>query len=260
LHHRQGAQTRSRSCPIPQGRQLTEQILFDLAKNLLVQVVVDGRAWPCANLSLSAAGFEEGITNNQGIGGFLVRGDEAKALLERDQGELQATFNLGFEPPPKRRKTDDNAIRKFFIPKADSRDSAEEHSELEDVDDHNLSDREGKTSTMQHDEELNTPKELPPSAQGSAISHLRQQTIDSYFCERCKVYIPIPNQDEHTDWHFAKDLSKELQAEDKSNSNTPRPEAGGRPTPSRGRGKTHGAGASGKGAEKGQLKLAFGKG
>jgi DNA polymerase eta len=107
LHHRQGAQTRSRSAPIPQGKPLSEAALFDLAKNLLAQVVVDGRAWPCANLSLSVAGFEDGITNNKGIGGFLVRGEQAKAMMS--SGRSMSTG----EPPAKRRRTKGN-IANFF--------------------------------------------------------------------------------------------------------------------------------------------------
>ena len=108
LHHRQGAQTRSRSSLIPQGKPLSEAILFDLAKNLLAQVVVDGRAWPCANLSLSVGGFEDGITNNKGIGGFLVRGEEAKAMMSSSRVTMS-----GGEPPAKRRRTK-GSIKSFF--------------------------------------------------------------------------------------------------------------------------------------------------
>ena len=74
LHHRQGAQMRSRQAPLPSGRSIDEAVLFDIAKTLLAQIIVDGRAWPCSNLQLSVGGFEEGPTGNRGIGGFLVRG------------------------------------------------------------------------------------------------------------------------------------------------------------------------------------------
>ncbi|KAI6811641.1 DNA/RNA polymerase [Hortaea werneckii] len=86
LHHRCGQATRSKSTPIPLGRKITEDGLLELAKGLLAQVVVDGRAWPCANLSLSVGGFEEGVSGNKGIGGFLVHGEEARALRESDDG------------------------------------------------------------------------------------------------------------------------------------------------------------------------------
>ena len=80
LHYRQGAQTRSRSSPIPQGRQLDEKALFDLAKHLLSQIVSEGHVWPCSNLSLSVGGFEDGVTGNMGIGAFLLKGEEAQAV------------------------------------------------------------------------------------------------------------------------------------------------------------------------------------
>lgn len=58
LHHRQGGQTKSKQLPIPMGKKIDQTILLDLAKTLLGQVVVDGRAWPCANLSLSVGGLK----------------------------------------------------------------------------------------------------------------------------------------------------------------------------------------------------------
>ncbi|KAK5123808.1 hypothetical protein LTR85_002444 [Meristemomyces frigidus] len=117
LHHRQGAQTRSKQAPISLGKQITEDALFESAKNLLAQVIVDGRAWPCANLSLSVGGFEDGVTNNKGIGGFLVRGDEAKALnagpVRQDSGERR----LETPPPSKKRRVGESGgsgISRFF--------------------------------------------------------------------------------------------------------------------------------------------------
>lgn len=115
LHHRQGGQTRSRQSPIPQGKPFSEAILFDLAKNLLAQVVVDGRAWPCANLSLSVGGFEDGVTNNKGIGGFLVRGEQAKAMPSSGRASMS-----GGEPPAKRRRTKGN-IKSFFGPPSEKK-------------------------------------------------------------------------------------------------------------------------------------------
>ena len=91
------------------GKTITEDVLYELAKNLLAQVVVDGRAWPCANISLSVGGFEDGVTGNKGIGSFLVRGEEAKALnsgaalFREDSGEQRRTET---PPPGKRRKVE----------------------------------------------------------------------------------------------------------------------------------------------------------
>lgn len=265
LHHRQGAQTRSKSCPIPQGKQFTEQILFDLAKNLMAQVVVDGRAWPCANLSLSVAGFEDGVTNNKGIGGFLVRGEEAKALHDRENSENMATRHDASQPPAKRRKADTNEIRKFFVPKEESKESNREDFIFEAAND-GISPEEVHYSPDMEADAIDIPQDhtpssdLPPSAQGASSSALHQQKIESYFCSRCNTQLPITQKPQHNDWHYAKDLAKELQAEDRNNSTTPRPaQSVPKPPPIKGRGRPPG-GPSGKVVEKGQKKLAFGKG
>lgn len=133
LHHRQGAQTRSRQAPIPLGKVLTEGTLFELAKNLLAQVVADGRAWPCANLSLSVGGFEDGVTGNKGIGGFLVRGEEAKALIanEKESTDVEMRHELVGEDRPleKRRKLDNGGIKKFFFFSRDESKGEEDQDE-----------------------------------------------------------------------------------------------------------------------------------
>jgi DNA polymerase eta len=131
LHHRQGASTRSKGRPIPLAKVITEELLFDVAKQLLAHAISDGRVWPCANLSLSVGGFEEGITGNQGIGGFLVRGDEAKALmtssLARDNSGEQA-YATSSTSTNKRRKTGAGpaGITQFFgaPPRQDSSEEA----------------------------------------------------------------------------------------------------------------------------------------
>jgi DNA polymerase eta len=154
LHHRQGAQTRSRQAPIPQGKPLSEAMLFDLAKNLLAQVVVDGRAWPCANLSLSVGGFEDGITNNKGIGGFLVRGDEAKAMMSTGRAS-----SSGGEPPAKRRRTKGN-IAQFFGARDDKKkDFDAARAVLMKA--HSESTREETEDDIDHDDDIASDE--PPS-------------------------------------------------------------------------------------------------
>lgn len=269
LHHRQGGQTKSRSTAIPQGKTLTEEMLFELAKGLLAQVVVDGRAWPCANLSLAVAGFEDGIANNRGIGGFLVRGDEAKALIDREHGPSTATKQDFEQPSAKKRKVDNgNPIQKFFVPREESRNSTRDHSESDEVP-VEFPGNEGGNAEIDVEpfeallsEDGHFPSdELPPSAQGVPHSHVQQQSLDSYFCEGCHKRVPMDDQAEHEDWHFAKELSKQMQDEQRSNSNTPRPSHQvPKPTPGRGRGRPSAAGGSGRSvAEKGQKKLAFGR-
>ncbi|KAF1973870.1 DNA/RNA polymerase [Bimuria novae-zelandiae CBS 107.79] len=286
LHHRQGGQIRSRQSPIPQGKPLSEAILFDLAKNLLAQVVVDGRAWPCANLSLSVGGFEDAITNNKGIGGFLVRGEEAKAMMS--SGRLVMS---GGEPPAKRRRTKGN-IKSFFAPPSDkkrdfdaarkvlmaSRESTreEEEDEVEGSD----ADEFGAPPLEEPKERPTTPvpekdfyiSNTPPSAQPQmtnpepmVVQKKRspeppelQQKTDTFFCVKCSMRLPSSEKTEHEDYHFALDLSKEMRAEERTApkmmhaaKNTPVV-----PKPSKGRGRPPGGG---RGVDKGQAKLAFGR-
>lgn len=288
LHHRQGAQTRSRSSPIPQGKPLSEAILFDLAKNLLAQVVVDGRAWPCANLSLSVSGFEDGVTNNKGIGGFLVRGEEAKAMISSGRSMMS-----GGEPPAKRRRTKGN-IKNFFGPPSDKKrdfDAAravlmarQESTREEDTDDVEEDDADefGAPPREESEERPTTPipksdlyiSSTPPSAQPQIHSDpepheqehsrpdpphppkLRQEPSDTFFCGKCNMHLPVSEKAEHDDYHFAMELSKEMRAEERT---VPNMMAAAKHTPtskpSRGRGRPPG----GRNAEKGQAKLAFGR-
>ncbi|KAF1838169.1 DNA/RNA polymerase [Decorospora gaudefroyi] len=285
LHHRQGGQTRSRQAPIPQGRPLSESVLFDLAKNLLAQLVVDGRAWPCANLSLSVAGFEDGITNNQGIGGFLVRGEEAKAMMSTSR-----SASGGGEPPAKRRRTKGN-IANFFGPREDKkkdfdaaravllnacRESTREDDEEEDEDEHGLQDDELDTLPTpplnRHSSNSEVrPPHTPPSAQPQPKSTSppphhpepplpHQPTPDTHFCPQCNIHLPARAKEEHDDYHFALNLSKEMRHED--NRNAPAvPAPGSAQKPARGRGRLPGSAVSRyAGVEKGQARLAFGRG
>ncbi|KAH7081269.1 sister chromatid cohesion protein Eso1 [Paraphoma chrysanthemicola] len=261
LHHRQGAQTRSRQAPIPQGKPLSESILFDLAKNLLAQVIVDGRAWPCANLSLSVGGFEDGISNNKGIGGFLVRGEEAKAMMSTGR-----SISTG-EPPTKRRRTKGN-IAQFFGPNNDkkkdfdaarailmkahsesTREDTEPDTEAQDEED--LFEDEQPTEHSRPSTPIKVRQDsdsgmdrsgTPPSAQPPPGAHYlptrtdtpelpktlsahtnQRVTLDNYFCAQCNLNMPREEKAEHIDYHFALDLSKELRDEDRNP--TPLPQA-----------------------------------
>lgn len=282
LHHRQGAQTRSKSAPIPIGRPITEDGMFELAKNLLAQVVVDGRAWPCANLSLSVGGFEEGVQGNKGIGSFLVRGDDAKAL-QNAQPKSEAT-----PPPAKRRRVDDNGIARFF-------GSMREDSRNSSPGDFSLDDHEQRQETPQrisHEEvaeieeqDHNAPKDLasndldpllpPPSAQVTGSSPLHkeeshpvtpeeeQQPTDAYTCPRCSTRLPFDEQTEHEDFHFAQDLQNAQATPPRappkpvpiaSKPNAASSSRGGSSTRGRGRGRPN---AMSGGPERGQKRLNF---
>jgi len=234
LHHRQGGQMRSKQIPIPGGKKIDIDMLFDLAKNLLQQVIVDGRAWPCANLSLSVGGFEDGITNTRGIGSFFVRGDEAKAL-EAPSRSTSATPDQEEGRPGKRRRLDDSTHFGRFL---------KSESTAEDED-------------SQFEDEVAAAEGAEADTAFVSTAHRPQRDIATYSCNDCQKEILEAEKEEHQDWHFA----RSLQAKDRSST------AG--PTNSRPPGKTVAAqpkrgGTNGRGrgrgakAERGQSRLAFG--
>lgn len=223
LHHRQSGQMRSRQAPIPSGRAIDENVLFEIAKNLLGQIIVDGRVWPCANLQLSVGGFEEGPTGNRGIGGFLVHGDEAKAVkhsLRDTNDHLVDGLN---SRPEKRPKSEHGAIQKFLSRQGTS------HRESDD----DISSTHSDTDQLQaSSSSLNAVKDLPqsegssnhysahPLASGEIPSlddvdrgslktgsRLASNHAETYICSECGQVMPSEFKDEHQDWHFAKSLA-----------------------------------------------------
>ncbi|KAI9715068.1 MAG: hypothetical protein M1812_006186 [Candelaria pacifica] len=230
LHHRQGGQMRSRQAPIPQGRRMDEDMLFDLAQSLLGQVVVENKAWPCACLQLSVGGFEDGVTNNRGIGSFLVKGEEAKALKSttRDNSADHAPGAKAAQVG-KRRKLDTIGIQKFFVkkegsrdehdgdfgahddssddasisvpPKEDTTNSTEFSGHQSPIIGGHISNPEGQSSdTMRTDIHENSSPRRP------LTPRLHQPLMTAYTCDRCKRTMQPAEKEEHQDWHFARDL------------------------------------------------------
>lgn len=269
LHHRQGAQMRSRQAPIPTGRPIDEAILFEIALNLLKQIVVDGRAWPCSNLQLSAGGFEDGPVGNQGIGGFLVRGDEAKPMtMPPPSRNMDAQEMEG--QPAKRRKTDKGVIQRFFV----KRDSSPAQNDMES--EPAFTDKIG---TWQDSSDIILPSEScrlanesipskgPVQADGGTIEGVvpfinRHDRVvpspswaTSYICDLCKKRILLDAQSEHEDWHYA----KSLQAQENSSAISTNSQLKPATIPPYTRRKGHGVGHARERPEKGQSRLVFGR-
>lgn len=224
LHHRQGGQMRSRQAPIPSGRPIDETVLFDIAKNLLGQVIVDGRAWPCANLQLSVGGFEEGPTGNRGIGCFLVHGDEAKAVKHSLRDSDGHASDYGEPRPGKRPKSERGAIQRFLSRQGTSHgDSDEENSSTYS----DLEPRKDSSSPSNLSGNLPRPEShenaLMPStscnegfarhdATVNKLSHNATHTTTGrgaidYYCEDCDKVLPSGAKSEHQDWHFAESIA-----------------------------------------------------
>ncbi|KAL2812375.1 hypothetical protein BJX63DRAFT_247009 [Aspergillus granulosus] len=183
LHHRQGGQVRSRQLPIPGSATIDENLLFELGTTLLRQVAADGSAWPCANLSLSVGGFEDGVSKNKAIDGFLLRGKQAKGVESHSRIHATDDISTVQQPEEKRRKLEDNGLRRFF--------------------------------NRPSDPETNAPLELGQQGDESALNVENASSYDNpeeqealivLSCSRCGKAIPVEEEDEHNDWHFAKDL------------------------------------------------------
>lgn len=202
LYHRQGGQTRSRSSGIPQGKTLDEAILFDLAKNLMNQIIQEGRVWPCANLSLSVSGFEDGVTGNMGIDGFLVKGDEAKGL-KPNSSKASSVEPPERERPEKRRLLETPSIQSFFKRHSPFGAGGDEHDEH---------DTEPDDSRIPRPLEALDSTEMADSAEGRSrrTPDTRQAPITDYMCSRCDASLESSEAlQSHLDWHFAKDLQEE---------------------------------------------------
>lgn len=258
LHHRHGGQTRSRQSPIPLGKPIDKEMLLELAKHLLTQIVLEGKVWPCTNLSLSVGGFDEGVTGNMGIGAFLVKGKEAQAL-KRSIREYPESMPLDRLPEKQRRTDKGHGIQSFFSKQTErpedekaSADTAkradDSHPRPHESIDNYTSGRESRSADA-------SPRHL------GGDNHL-QELMSDYFCIRCKAeFEGAEDLQCHQDEHMARDLQNE---EERGNRafvgqpaaapSTPFGTVGSRPTTAASKRPTKGK----KKAEAGQSKLKFG--
>jgi DNA polymerase eta len=219
LHHRT-SQSRSRQIPIPGSNPIDEDLLYDLANTLLRQVMVDGQAWPCSNLSLSVSSFEEGVSNNKAIESFLVRGDQAKALSHLTRPRDVESLPSEQPPADKKRRLDGEKSKQFF------------GNSLDD-----------------------TVAEMHESPHLSHELDSGETCIPRFTCPRCSKSMFEYEKEEHDDWHFAKDLSNQDREESRTSQPPPPTKRSTRGSTPRGRG---GRGGGGRGKpEKGQMRLAF---
>lgn len=248
LHHRQGGQTRSKQLPISLGRKIDEGSLFDLAKTLLGQVIVDGHAWPCANLSLSVGGFEDGVTSNRGIGGFLVRGDEARIVNSAHHSpNTSDPPDEGLRAEKRRKVADETSIQRFFI-------KSESTGEDDDVFNENSVFRKTKHDEVAEIEHRHPSNSKPAMEVEDQQAHRPQSP--TYICKICQRSIAWNEEEEHKDWHFARELQDDDQH--KMKSGTVGRLNGGSTAKPRRWGDSSMRGARGGKPQRGQTKLAFG--
>ncbi|KAI1820086.1 impB/mucB/samB family protein [Xylaria intraflava] len=185
LHHRFRNQTRSRSSSIPQSKSLDEFVLFDLAKQMMMQIAGEERVWPCKNLSLSVGGFEDGITGNMGIDAFLLKGD--RALVSTATSDSLPDLHSS-EPLLKKRRVEIPGIQRFFSKK--EAPTSEVRSDSKDAinSGHTQHDIDGRVSE----------------------SGNRLGSAADYMCSGCSTVLESAEAlQTHMDWHIAKDLQDE---------------------------------------------------
>ena len=198
LHHRQAGQTHSRQGPIPQGRVITEEALFDLAKELLRQIIAEGNVWPCANLSLSVGGFEDGIKGNMGIDAFLVKGEEAESL--RSATPESRPPSTGPDRTSKRRRVDDSGIQRFFSKRHSTEETGGEDAASPALDTEEYDDS-AEDNSLQH---------VSDSVLDAAVSNETSGPPTPFQCSRCECgFNSSEDQQSHEDWHMAKDLQEQ---------------------------------------------------
>ncbi|TLD07299.1 hypothetical protein PgNI_10446 [Pyricularia grisea] len=249
LHHRHKGQSKARSCPIPQGvRVLDDSVLYELAQNLLRQIVMEGKVWPCDNLSLNVTGFEDGITGNMGIGGFLVKGEEAQGLRSVNNrgspaGQQQQTQQQEQQQhDSKRRKINGGGLHRFFGKATQQRESSSGPGE----DDEYTAKAEGNKRRPQ--EELHSTDAQAQDSMQEAIGSL---------CPRCNDVFDTPEElQDHLDWHLAKDLQDEEERGASAFAARRQPTSAAPPAKPRGRGRPPKGAAKPK-TDPGQRRLRF---
>ncbi|KAI1006987.1 hypothetical protein K3495_g1228 [Podosphaera aphanis] len=190
LYHRQGTQTKSRSSTIPLGKKITEMGIFEMAKSLLSQIIRDGQAWPCANLSLSVGGFEDGIKDNMGIGAFLIRGDEASSTSIGDLDSCHSSLN---RPSKRPRIEKSKGIEKFFHQNKEHRNEGTFSSERSKVLSPSMPVHDPLIGTEDY---TSTPKGEPHSEPSADLK-----------CTQChKNFSTAEIFQSHQDWHLAMNL------------------------------------------------------
>ncbi|KAK5998973.1 N-acetyltransferase eso1 [Cladobotryum mycophilum] len=247
LHHRHAGQTKSRQAPIPSGKALDEEVLFSLTKDLLYQIISEGNVWPCANLSLSVGGFEDGVKGNMGIGAFLVKGEEA-ASLRSAPPDSRPTLT---DRPRKKPRPDEVGIERFFAKRSQGgyfRSSEQESPSVGGsgvAPDHTIVDVDAAGEI--HESGDLSKKTIEPE-NDSSLAFLA--------CSRCEARFDNGESlQSHEDWHFATDLQEEERVKSTFAENRPVPS---RSSLQKGSGASSKRGKGGSKMEQGQSKLKFG--
>lgn len=93
--------TRSKQAQIPSGAVITADLLFEMSRNLVMQISNEAPSWPCLVISVAVSSFEDGVSENTNLTSFFVPRNKTnsvnanvdKSLLKRRRSEDDACFN-----------------------------------------------------------------------------------------------------------------------------------------------------------------------
>lgn len=192
MHHRIPGSSKTRQAPIPRGPELNNDYLASLSMKLLLQINTEGRAFPCFNLSLGLSGFEGLESGAQDIGGFFTKSTKQDPMMMKSSADLRTPAPA----LPESSATED--------PLESSRpDLKRSISSLEDKD---ISGEENNSTT--------TTVPLPKTEVSNSSTDIGND--GSFQCRRCNTPVVGETEQEHLDWHFAKDLARDLLHADKA--------------------------------------------
>lgn len=261
LSARHATQTRSRQIPIPQGKQIDETMLMGLARDLFSQILSEGNIWPCTNLSLTVGGFEDGIKNNMGIGGFLVKGDAALSL--KATADHVASAPPSPERPHKRARADEAGIQRFFA-RGQTEKTPMSGADATLAQDPRHGDEGGSTEDDTSNQKSYADGNADAGGDAMRGQPREPRTYAALVCSRCDASFAMPEAlQSHMDWHMAKDIQDEERgkpafAERSRNAISMRGNSSRGSTSTSSRRGRGGGSSSGK-LEHGQSKLKFGQ-
>ncbi|OQE18656.1 hypothetical protein PENSTE_c017G01408 [Penicillium steckii] len=161
--------SRSKQITIPRSTLITERSLFNIAHDLLNQIVAEEKSWPCRSLSLRISGFQKVSQPGSLISSYFTPKSNPPDRSSNGFIDDRHQFHAAGEPPAYQR-------------------------------DVHLSSSENQALPSEKPSEYTFSEEGP--------LHTLESESEPYSCPHCKMSIHATEVLEHLDWHVALDLSK----------------------------------------------------
>lgn len=230
MHHRVPGASKSRQAQIQRGPELSAEHVAHLGMKLFHQINSEGRAFPCFNLSLALSGFEGLEDGVQDIGGFF-RKQAVKSSVEEGQpaGEHRTSSEPPPPPPMLQTEATESTPAGSSPPPLPTREASAmtDHPQDSLVFTSSPPGGAGPAVRPQGDEDaaamptavaagptISEQAHAPQDTQGKADA---DRDDGAFVCDRCPTTgrrIVGQTREEHADWHFAKEISRQLAKEE----------------------------------------------